>query len=265
MDQISSDTVPRSQIQALDRAAAILTALAEAGPAGAPLRALVAAVELHSSTARTLLNSLLLHGLAEQDTVSRNYRIGPRFLELNRIYQRRADLSTVAAPMMRDLWERSAETIHLSILQGGQRVDVAVLVGPQVLTVNPAVARGVTMQSAAPPAQLHHTAAGKVLLAGLSTSEIEAVLADETPAQRRRIVSELSQVREQGFATNTEEAAVGVHGVAAPVVDAAGTVVATLCIGYPSPRATPNHATFLTEAVIESAAAISQLLGWVAE
>lgn len=265
MDHAPSDATPRSQIQALDRAAALLTALAEAGPAGAPLRTLVTMVELHSSTARTLLNSLLLHGLVEQDTMSRNYRIGPRFLELNRIYQRRADLSTVAAPIMRVLWERTSETVHLAILQGGQRVDVAVLVGPHVLTINPAVARGLTLASSAPRTPLHHTAAGKVLLAGLSTSEIDGVLADETTARRRHIMSELSQVRERGFATNTEEAAVGVHGVAAPVFDSAGTVAATLCIGYPSPRATSDHTAFLTEAVIESAAAISQLLGWVAE
>lgn len=85
---------------------------------------------------------------------------------------------------------------------------------------------------------------------------------------RRSVSQELSAVEEmveetarQGFATNFEEEAPGVCGVAAPVHDHSDQVVAALCIGYPAVRRTPAHDEYLRRAVVSSAEQLSSLLG----
>lgn len=254
---------PRSPIQAIDRAAALLDALATVGPAGAPLRHLAAAVDLNPSTAHTLLASLLSHGFAEQDEQSRNYRIGPRMLVLGRVYLSHLDLASVAAPIARELWEQTEETVHLSVLRHWHRVDVIVLRSPLTLSVNPGIGRGGDQNA---PGTFHGTAAGKVLLAGRSDEEIRAVLAkgiatftSHTLPDEASVLAEIARIRRDGYATNREEEVIGVHGVAAPITNVDDVTIAALCVGFPSARATNAHQQFLRDVTISAAHRLSAL------
>ncbi|UED83216.1 IclR family transcriptional regulator [Streptomyces profundus] len=248
----------KSPIQTIDRVTALLECLAGAGPAGIGLSQVTDAVGLRASTGRTLLSALVMHGLVAQIESTRRYVLGPRFFELNRTYTLQNDLGAVAAPVLRDLWETSRETVQLATLQHGRRVDVSVLVGPQLLNVNPT-----TMRSAPEPVgPLIHTAAGKVLLAGLPDVERDRLLSSgHAEFDRARVLSELAAVARDGFATNHDEEVAGVCGIAAPVRDHNGRVVAALCLGYPSARRTPEHESRLREATIASAAELSRLVG----
>lgn len=256
--------LPRSPIQAIDRAVGILAVLSEAGPNGLSLQELSAAVGLRSTTAHSLLSALLTHGLVGQDAPTRRYRLGGRFLELNRVYLDRADLASIAAATLSNLWKETTETVHFSVLEGGYRVDLTVLVSPQVLSVIPT-----NGQHESRSAHLHRTAAGKVLLAGLPDDRLEAYIAGcdlsqltpTTITNKKRIRREIDTVRSQGFATNNEEEARGVLGVAAPVRDANGGIVAAVCIGYPSARSSQEYDEPLRTHVIDAAERISILLG----
>ncbi|WP_163543216.1 IclR family transcriptional regulator [Occultella kanbiaonis] len=252
----------RSSIQVIDRTVALLRALAGAGPGGLALKDLTAAVGLRPSTGRTLLSALVTHGLARQSEPERRYLLGPTFFELNRSYVEQSDLASVAAPVLRELWLATDETVHLSVLKDARRVDLSVLVSQQLLNINPTVAR-FTDDNAVPP---FRTAAGKILFAGQSAQRRAAMLevapwraaVDRTPAELEELVE---QVLTQGYATNYEEEEPGVCGVAAPVRDHTGRTVAALCVGYPSVRHSPLHAEALRTAVVESATALSALLG----
>lgn len=258
------EPTPRSPIQAIDRAAGLLNALASVGPAGAPLRMLAASVGLNSSTAHTLLASLLSHGFAEQDEESRNYRLGPRVLVLSRVYLAHVDLASVAAPIVRELWEQTKETVHLSVLRHWHRVDIIVLRSPHTLSVNPGLGSPGDQNA---PGRFHGTAAGKVLLAGRDDAEIRTVLAKGVPTftantlpDEASVLAELARVRRDGYATNREEEVVGVYGVAAPVTDANHTAIAALCVGYPTTRATKANQQFLRDATISAAHRLSALI-----
>jgi DNA-binding IclR family transcriptional regulator len=255
-------TAPRTPIQAIDRAIALLDAVAEGGPHGATLGALAESTRLAPSTARTILSSLVTHGLIAQGGSGRSYTLGSRFFELNRRFAMQADLSAVAAPVLRALWERTNETVHLAVLQGTRRLDLAVLVSMQLLRVDPTSA-GYLDASASP---LYKTAAGKVLFAGLSRTDRLAMLRtaawqDDAPPPAEDLMNDMDDVRAQGYATNLEEEAVGVCGVAAPVHDQSGGTVAAVCLGYPSIRHTPEHADLLRDEVIAAADELSALLG----
>lgn len=255
-------TTPRTSIQAIDRAIALLDVVAEGGPHGMTLGALAESTRLAPSTARTILSSLVAHGLIAQSGSGRSYTLGSRFFELNRRFAMQADLSTVAAPVLRALWERTNETVHLAVLQGTRRLDLAVLVSLQLLRVDPTSA-GYLDASASP---LYKTAAGKVLFAGLARTDRLAMLRtaawqDEAPQAPEDLMNDMDEVLAQGFATNLEEEAVGVCGVAAPVHDQSSGTVAAVCLGYPSTRHTPAHADLLRDEVVTAAQEISVLLG----
>ncbi len=255
-DQPAPAQQPRSPIQAIDRTVSLLTEIAAAGPAGVPLKILADRVGLHASTGRTLLSALAIHGLVGQIDETRRYVLGPRFFELNRTYELQYDLGIVAAPVLRDLWERTDETVHLSTLREGRRVDLSVLVSRQLLNVNPSNMRS----PSDPTGALRRTAAGKALLSGATTGELQALL--NLPAgEMQRLAAELDGVRRSGYATNFEEEAAGVCGVAAPVRDGAGRVVAAICVGYPAVRRTPAHETLLVDAATAAASKLSTVLG----
>lgn len=253
---------PRTAIQAVDRSVALLDAIADGGPQGTTLGALAQSTGLAASTARTILTSLIAHGLVAQNGTGQRYLLGSRFFELNRRFVSQSDLSAVAAPVLRALWERTEETVHLAVLQGTRRVDIAVLVSPQLLTVDPTSAR-FTDVSATP---LYRTAAGKVLFAGLGPEQRVGMLdtagwVDEHPPPHHELLTQMDTVAEHGYATNIEEEAVGVCGVAAPVRDDTGATIAAVCLGYPAVRHTPTHATWLREEAVAAAADLSSLLG----
>jgi DNA-binding IclR family transcriptional regulator len=173
--------------------------------------------------------------------------------------------------VLRRLWEETAETVFLSVLRGSQRADLAVLVSPQVLGVNPAAFRVPSLTNGAPfESRLHSTSAGKVLLAGLPDADVRRLLAAQglpgltghTLTDVDAVLAELVAVRRDGFASNYEEHQTGVCGVAAPVYDARGHATGALCIGYPAARATSAHIARLRDATVAAAHALSQQLGY---
>ena len=95
--------LPRTSVQALDRSVALLDAVADAGGHGTGLVELAERVGLPASTARTLLASLVAHGLIAQAEPHRRYTLGARFFELNRRFVAQSDLSAVAAPVLLSL------------------------------------------------------------------------------------------------------------------------------------------------------------------
>src|SRR5690606_2642875 len=97
--------------------------------------------------------------------------------------------------------------------------------------------------------------------------EIRSVLAPGVQAftpntlrDEARVLAEIARVRRDGYATNREEEVIGVNGVAAPVTNADGAIVAALCVGYPTARATEEYEAFLRDATIGAARRLSALI-----
>jgi DNA-binding IclR family transcriptional regulator len=73
---------------------------------------------------------------------------------------------------------------------------------------------------------------------------------------------ELARVREAGYAINQEEDHEGLVGIAAPIRDAAGRVLAACGLGAPTFRVTPEREGAMIRAVRRCAAEVSQRLGY---
>lgn len=217
-------------VQSVDRALALLEALASAGgPAG--VGEVADLTGLPQGTVHRLLQTLQQRGYVRRDT-GRKYSLGTGAIRLADAAQRA--LARSARPYLAQLVDLSGETANLAVLEGDDVVYVAQVPSPHTLRMFAEVGRHV------PP---HSTAVGKVLLAAMPEEEARALarrtgLAPRTPAtitDPERLLAELDRVRSRGFAVDEQEHEAGVRCVAV-AVGPPGRVVAALSVSGPAHR-----------------------------
>ena len=117
---------------------------------------------------------------------------------------------------------------------------------------------------------LHCTGIGKVLLAGMEEEELEAYLREKglprhtkyTITDPDRLKEELLIVKRDGIAINKEELELGMVGVAAPIKNAGGKVIAAICVVGPSTRFNDQMIEDLKPLVSNSAIQISNSIAF---
>lgn len=265
--------MPRSgsPVQSIDRAVELLDRIARSGASGVPLKGLADATGLKTTTAHSLLVALIANGLVEQPAdLGGHYRLGTRAFELGRQYTANTDLVDAGSRAARELRSTLSETVFVSVLRNGRRVDLVNLIGPKPLSINTAAYEAT---GRAPSERLHASSVGKVLLAGLGRESARAVLAAQpldtfTPNTVDRVDSvldELDLVTERGWATNREESDLGVCGIAAPVRDSSGRAIAALCVAFPAVRSSEEYDAVIVDELTRSARRLSRDLGYVDE
>jgi DNA-binding IclR family transcriptional regulator len=116
---------------------------------------------------------------------------------------------------------------------------------------------------------LYSSAVGRVLLAFQPREWREAYLrrtklvplTPKTETRRRELARLVDAARSDRLAVSHEETIEGVTGIAAPVFDSAGEVLAGIVIGAPTLRAL-SHLRELQQNVCDAARKISQLMGY---
>lgn len=116
----------------------------------------------------------------------------------------------------------------------------------------------------------HCTAAGKVLLASRNAEEVDRLIEREGPLERRTprtitdrktLAEELRHVRLQSWATAEDELEEGTIGIAVPIFDREGRVVAALAVGsHKLRRSIEELKTDFLPVLIDAADAISSEL-----
>ena len=229
------------RVQSVDRAAALLRAVADAAPDGAPVAVLAAATGLNRATAWRLLATLEDNGLLERDSASR-YVLGPGIARL-----------AGAAPV--DGIVRRVHPILERLCTGLTYVDE---VAPATVMTANWLGRHVP---------LHATSSGKTWLAWLPASELDSMLTeprshftDTTITDSEALRDELAAIRGRGYGTCAGEFEAQLFGVSAPVLDGPRPI-AVVSIWGPRNRLTPDRFPILGEQAIGAAAEIGAALG----
>ncbi len=224
-----------SSIQVIDRMSNLLDAIAT-GEEPVSLKILSAETGLHPSTAFRILASLSEHGFVER-SVSGQYQLGVKLLQLGSRVQGRLDMRREAKPILDWLRTETGETVHLVVREGDDVVYVERAATNRMMRVE---------QNIGGHAPLHCTAVGKLFLA---ESGAEACLeyAERTglvaytantitePANLWRAVKNSLQ---QGYALDNEEAEIGVGCIGVPIRDSSGHMVAGISVSAPIERRT---------------------------
>ena len=121
-----TSTAVRNQVpenRTLTQAVAILrTIKADRSARGLRLTEIARKCGLEKSTVHRLLATLAAEGLVDQDPESDRYRLGLTLLELGMAVDQRLDIRSEALPVLRQLSERAADTVHLGVPRGAHVV-----------------------------------------------------------------------------------------------------------------------------------------------
>jgi IclR family KDG regulon transcriptional repressor len=246
--------------QTLHRVIAIMDCFTLEHPA-LGVREVARMVHLSSSTTGRLMASLKNLGILSQNSQTHAYSLGSRVLTWAGVYSTTLDVRITALSAIEELHRATRETISLYILEGSERVCVERMESPENVRIIARLGRRLP---------LYAGSAGKVFLAFLPAQRREEILASaplvaltsNTITDLPTLHHELDCIRQQGYAVSQGEWTQDASGVAAPVFDQSGGIVAALTISGPSQRFTAAAIAQYIPEVTRVAGAISHNLGY---
>jgi DNA-binding IclR family transcriptional regulator len=187
------------------------------------------------STASRLMSMLQYHGFVRQDADSRAYVSGPRMIEIAFGAQRRFEERFRLRPHLENLAAAVDETVHFSILLGGEVVFVDGVEGSR--PVKAALRLGFRRPASC-------VSGGKALLARLDEDRLRDLYPDEeiptcTPRSlptRAALLADLAEIREKGFAVTRGESEPDIAAVATAVTDRREHAVGAIAVSMPISR-----------------------------
>lgn len=209
------------------------------------------ALDLPFSTTQRILRSLEQSTILER-TASRSYRLGSGAIDLGRRARASFDVRATFLPAMEQLWRETDETVTLTILDsrrvGARCIDR--IEGGYPLKLSP------ELETTSP---LHAGASAKVLLAHVDDAIFDHVVAGplthsavNTIVDPQRLREEMALIRDVGWSFDDQELIDGAWSIAAPIIDASGTLVASLGFMAPTIRLTPILKQRGVELVVEA-------------
>src|SRR5690349_15918030 len=246
-----------ASVQSVDRALTILELLAREGEAG--VTEIAADLGVHKSTAFRLLATLESHRLVEQDGDRGRYRLGVGNLRLAGATTARLDLVTEARQVCKQLATDTGETVNITVRAETSALYLDQVAGSSALQSHNWVGQHIP---------LHATSNGKVLLSELEDAQLKKAVrelpryTDQTVTTMSKLVAELAQVREQGYALAVDELETGLTAVAAPIRNAHGDVIASISVSGPSFRLTADRLDRAIPLLLAAALEVSHRLGW---
>lgn len=249
----------RGRVQSVQRAAALLDAIAAAAPAGQTVAELALACGINRATAWRLLATLEDQALVTRDPATSRYQIGYTVARLAAA----AGVDGVvrrAHHVLERVCAQTAEAASLALARRSELVYVDEVAPPSVLTVN----------WLARPVPLHATSTGKAWLAWLPEAEAKGVLGpalegftDATVTDVRRLFDEFAEIRRQGYAVSAGELEPALFGVSAPVLSEEADPAApraVFSIWGPAARVPQSRLEALGAVAIDAAAAVAASL-----
>ena len=255
--------MPKSSLKMDKGAAKVLRILEHLSQADRPLGVaeLASALRLSKSSVHRPLTTLVELGYVKQEAVTARYAASLKMWEVGSAVLDRLDLKRVAAEPMTELAGETGETVHLSILDGNHVVHIDKIECEHAIRAYSRVGGRVPV---------HCIATGKAMLAFQSEAFIKMATRNLKPATPETVVdpgfllTELAQIRRNGISISRGAWQPGVDGIAAPIRNANGHVVAALGISGPAIRLRSKGCARYVPLVADAAAKISRALGYAA-
>jgi IclR family transcriptional regulator, acetate operon repressor len=244
----------RNGVQVIARAADILRALE--GSNGMSLGQLAARVSLPKSTVQRITNALDSENFVVSASPGGRLRLGPALVRI--AHSIRFPIADTAGPYLRELSEKTGETVDLAVLDGEKAVFVDQIPGSHRLRAVSAI--GVSFP-------LHCTANGKAMLAALDAEELSRLkkrmhltgYTDNSIRSWEKLEQELLRIRKTGLAYDREEHSMGISAIGTAIIGFEGEIAA-ITIPTPTVRFTKNEPE-LAKALKLCRDAVDRILG----
>jgi DNA-binding IclR family transcriptional regulator len=253
----------RSPAPALDRGLRLLEFL-RSRLGGASVSEIAGNLRIPLASAYRLVDALETHGFVVRDDGDGRCRLGSGILLLAGSMLTGLDVRALSRPHMQELFDRTKETVELSVLESHHLVVIDKIEGEEsVHTLNVGGHR--------PP---FRGSAGLVLLAGLSPQRLEKILQrlrEEGQGGRmvvgpKRLAVLLEKIRRQGFMLDEgpgfDRAGRRSRRLAVPIRDHMGRSRAALSLVVAVSRWRPDRCERLLRHLRRTADRINQLMGF---
>jgi DNA-binding IclR family transcriptional regulator len=244
-------------VQALTHAIDVLEALAARGEMG--VSEISREIDLSKTAVYNILGTFEGRRLVNRDPLTSRYRLGWRVYELGAELLRHSELAPLARPLLKELAQRTGETVLFGILDRTGVTYVDRVESERSIRMVAAPGR---------QAALHATASGKALLAHQPPEFVDAVLAEElhaftpeTIVDPKKLRAELARVVEQGYAVCIREHEPEISSISVPIRDYSGDVCSALTIAAPATRFDKSARQDALVVLREVAGQLAQTLG----
>lgn len=220
--------------RSIEKAVALLKVAART-PDGATVASLAKDVGIPRATASRLLATLETQGLMQRMPDNDRYTLGYELGRLGRAVDLNRGLVVATRATLERLAAEFRETVTIAIPRPGPSYEVICQVdAPRAMRAH---------DWSIDPQPLHATSTGKLVLAELTTPELDDVIQDgltryaaATITEPEPIRAELARVQHQGWAQMIDELEDGLSGVSVPLRDDQGRMTAALGITGPTQR-----------------------------
>jgi IclR family acetate operon transcriptional repressor len=209
-----------------------------------------------------LLSTLESEGFVHRNPNTGRFRLGVGLIELAGLVIIHTDLRNVSQPLLVQLAEQTLETVNLAVRDHNRVINIELIPSRDRRILNVGWVGRHT--------PLHASSTGKVILAHLTETELDALLLEPlerfteyTITDPQELREELSVIKERGYATGFEELEIGLNAVGAPIRDHTGKVIAAVSTAGPAYRLSREHILEkVADDVVNCAQDISRALGY---
>jgi DNA-binding IclR family transcriptional regulator len=169
------------------------------------------------------------------------------------------DIYNEAKIFLRDLREKTGESVNLAILRDDSLIYLNSLESPSAIKIRSHMGMRLPAHCAAEGKVLLAYAApdiaGRLVAAGLAPQTANTIVTPQAFAEEMKIV------KDRGYATDYEESEIGIRSIAAPVFASGNDVVAAIGIAGPVQRLTKRTLMSYLPALSDAAEMLSARLG----
>jgi len=226
------------------------------------VRGLSAHLGFSPATVQRILQTLKAHAFVDQDSQTRQYRLGNIYFKFLHTLQSTFPFTHTAVTFMQRLLSQTQETVHLNVIDGLERICIDNLESSQNLKAT------MPIGSKSP---LYAGASSKCLLAFSSPDFIEDYLKKINPApvtkntitDIRKLRAELTAITQKGYASSLGERNPGLGSLSAPVLNHKGIVLASLSLAIPEIRFKDDKIRkFYIKELLRTTADFSKTIGY---
>lgn len=204
-----------------------------------------------------------MHSLIQEDILiqipKKGYVITPHLASIGLKGISQKGIIEVAIPIMKELSQKTHETVSLQVISGCERVCICRFEGDYPIT------RHIKVGDKGP---LMRGAAGKIIASGLKDPELDRIIRRYIEEGKIRAADidgtrqELKGIREQGFAVSTGERIPGSASIGVPIKDVLDNIQASLSISTVLDRLTETNRTNYLNLLFEAARQIQAQAIW---
>jgi DNA-binding IclR family transcriptional regulator len=257
---------PKYPVRTLDKAIEILNLLYSSDDhRGCGITELSVKSGLNKSVVHRIMDTLLYNGLVEKDPDTSRYRLGWGLYTLAQKVPQQNHLYNISINYLIELSKAVNTTVNLGILRGTNSIIISKIESNS----KDAVMRIATQIGE--PEEAYATSLGKIILADKDDYEIRDLfgsgfkfrkMTPNTVSNVDELMDRIHAARENGYAMDNEELALGLICIAKPIRDYTGSVVAAVSVSSLGIMMTEERKQLILNHLSVCCSSISKALGY---